>query len=109
MLTTHKNYDVTIVPSQTTYFEDRPNWLVEMPGRNKLFIDVNQFQPLDSSFFLVQAIYEREELEQAIPADQYAYQKGESEVLLLLKSANYIIRILDNQGIILKKWEENVE
>lgn len=102
-------FDVAVVPSLTEYINGRPDWLIEMPGRQKLDIDVSKKQPGDSTYFLVQAIYANEDTELAVPADQYAYQKGRKHVLLLLKKGNYIIRVLDNQGNILKKWKHNIK
>ncbi|MEI9810631.1 MAG: hypothetical protein WDO16_23685 [Bacteroidota bacterium] len=56
----------------------------------------------------MQAIYEKEDRDTAVPADQYAYQKGRKNVLLLLNKGNYLIRILDSKGSILKEWLQKV-
>ncbi|HKI79123.1 MAG TPA: hypothetical protein VKA26_11330 [Ignavibacteriaceae bacterium] len=105
---TRQYYDISIVPSLDNYYEGRPDWLINMPGRKKLYINVEQFQPADSSYFLVQAIYESEDSVRAIPADQFAYQQGQNNVLLLLKPNIYNIRILNNKGYVLKEWREEL-
>ncbi|MGB5007487.1 MAG: hypothetical protein WBO39_11165 [Ferruginibacter sp.] len=102
-------FDVAVVPSLTKYINGRPSWLIEMPGRQKLDIDVSKYQPEDSTYFLVQAIYANEDTELAVPADQYAYQKGRKHVFLLLKKGNYIIRVLNSKGNIMKIWKHHIK
>lgn len=102
-------YDVAIVPSVTKYLNGRPDWLVEMPDRKRISVDVSRYRPEGSAYFLVQAIYENEDEELAIPADQYAYQKARKNVLLLLKKGSYFIRVLDSKGNVLKKWLQEIK
>ena len=66
-------YDLTIVPSPAKYIDGRPDWLVDMPQRKKLYIDVSHYQPGGSEYFMVQAIYANE--------DQYAYLSLISTIL----------------------------
>ena len=94
-------YDLTIVPSPAKYIDGRPDWLVDMPQRKKLYIDVSHYQPGGSEYFMVQAIYANE--------DQYAYLKDRKKVLLLLKSGNYFICVLDNKGNIIRKWQQKIK
>ncbi|WP_299229142.1 hypothetical protein [uncultured Psychroserpens sp.] len=101
-------YDAAIIAKPTIFINNRPNWLIDMPDRSKLCIKVKRYLPKDSSFYMVQAIYKNEDLNKAIPADQYAYQKGQKKVLLFLKKGDYVIRILNNKGETLKQWEEKI-
>ncbi len=102
-------YDASIVAKPTNYVNNRPDWLINLPERNKLCVKVKRHSPKDSSFYMVQAIYKNEDLNQAIPADQYAYQKGEKKVILLLKKGDYVVRILNEKGEILKRWGKKIK
>lgn len=101
-------YDAAIITNPSNFINKRPHWLVDLKDRNELRVNVKKYQPEDSKFFMVQAIYKDEDMDKTIPADQYAYQKEQKRVSLFLKKGVYIIRILDNNGEVLKQFEKKI-
>ena len=75
-------YDVGIIANPTIMINGRPHWLSNLNDRHKLIADTVEYQLIESIFFMVQAIYKNEDLEMAVPADQFAYQKGRKNVSL---------------------------
>jgi hypothetical protein len=102
------DYDACIIPSLTHYEQGRPDWLRQWPGRKRYIVEVADYLPVDDSYYLVQAFYEDESAEDSIPADQFAYQLGQKDVHVWLKPGQYILRVLDSEGRILRQWSDTV-
>jgi len=102
-------YDVTLVESPTKYVNGRPDWLVTLPGYQSLDVDLTAYQPTDSGYYMVQAVYTTEDADLAVPADQLAYSKGQLKTSLLLRAGTYTLRILDGKGQTLHEWQKTIK
>ncbi len=101
-------YDAYVVPALTHYEYGRPDWIRQWQGRERYVVEVTDYLPVADTYYLVQAFYEHESGDDSIPADQYAYQRGQDEVQLWLKPGTYVLRILDSAGKILWEWSDTV-
>jgi hypothetical protein len=101
-------YDCLALSTKTTYTNNRPGWLINLPGRKLYDVDVTRFQPV-KGYYMVQAVYAKEDTLLAVPADQFAYQRGNKKVSLVLKKGSrYLIRVLNAEGEVLKEWFKNM-
>jgi len=97
--------DAVLFLPKTKYVNGRPDWMsmkgYRKPYKIKLSKDINEEN------ILIQAFYENENTETAVPADMILTRKGVNEYTLMLPSGKYNIVYRKTGNIILEK--KNIE
>jgi hypothetical protein len=90
------SYDITLFPAKTDYYNERPDWLINLNGNKEYPIDMKFWEVTDTC--LIQAIKTNEDIDKSIPSDQILIDDINLKYSLYLKSGDYIIRIFDKLG-----------
>jgi len=101
------SFDITLFPAVTDYFNERPDWLINLIGNAEYKIDMKFWEVNDTC--LIQAIKTNEDVERSVPSDQILIEDINLEYALYLRSGEYIIRKFDKEGILGKTVKVKIE
>jgi hypothetical protein len=100
-------YDLVVLHPPVKDEQARPAWL-RLLGRRPVVVP-NAPTPPKGTMLLLQAFYTKEDIEQAIPADQIAYGPDEPTPPLMLPTGSFRTRAVDAEGNIHFEREVTVE
>ncbi len=98
--------DIEVIHPRTKYIHGKPDWLIDA-GREMVLIP-KEFYLSKRYPLLIQAKYVNES-ERAVPIDQIVVRSGEGSYALALPKGSYEIRLMNEEGVVLKKMSKTVE
>lgn len=90
------SYDITLFPAKTDYYNERPDWLINLNGNKEYPVDMKFWEANDTC--LIQAIKTNEDIDKSIPSDQILIDDINLKYALFLKRGEYTIRKFDKFG-----------
>jgi hypothetical protein len=98
--------DIEVIHPRTKYIRGKPDWLINA-GREMVLIP-KEFYQSQKYPLLIQAKYVNES-EKTVPIDQVVVRSGEVQYALALPKGSYEIRLINEEGVVLKKMSKAVK
>jgi len=90
------SFDITLFHSKTDYYNERPDWLINLNGNKEYQIDMKFWEVNDTC--LMQAIKANEDIDRSVPSDQILIEDLKLKYALYFRKGEYIIRKFDKNG-----------